>query len=135
MMRRVIGLTPRVLGAAVAGALCLTGCGSGGGGNATPPPTLPRTLATALAARSEAVADALAAGDSCRASTLAAELQRETIAAINSGRVVGALQEPLSASVNDLVGRVKCVPPPQPPAKEHGHGKHKDHGKKDKEGD
>jgi hypothetical protein len=126
MMRRVIGM--------IAGALCLAGCGGGGAEHATPP-MLPRTLATALAARSDAVADALAAGDSCRASTLAAELQRETIAAINSGRVVGALLEPLSASVNDLVARVKCIPPPQPPAKEHGRGKHKDHGKKDKEGD
>jgi hypothetical protein len=132
MMRRVIGLTPRVLGAAVAGALCLAGCG-GGAEHATPPPTLPRTLATELAARSDAVADALVAGDSCRASTLVAELQRETIAAINSGRVRGALLEPLSASVNDLAARVKCVPPPQPPGK--GRGKHKDHGKKDKEGD
>jgi hypothetical protein len=119
----------------VAGALCLAGCGGNGAEHATPPPTLPRTLATALAARSDAVADALATGDSCRASTLAAELQRETIAAINNGRIVGALQEPVSASVNDLVARVKCVPPPQPPAKGHGRGKHKDHGEKGKEGD
>jgi hypothetical protein len=124
------------LGAAGTAALCLGGCGSGPAEHASPPPTLPRTLATALAARSDAVADALAAGDSCGAATLATQLQQETIAAINSGRVSGALQEPLSAGVNDLVARVKCVPPPQPQQDEKGRGKHKDHDKKKhKEGD
>jgi hypothetical protein len=121
------------LGAAAAAALLLGGCGSDGGNHAAPPPSLPRPVATALAARSDALAAALEAGDSCRAAGLAAQLQRDTIGAINSHRVPGALQEPLSAGVNDLVSRVQCVP--KPPPKEHGHGKREGHGKKGKEGD
>jgi hypothetical protein len=124
------------LGAAVAAALCLNACGSEGGKGAEPPPTLPRAVASSLAARSDAVADALAAGDSCGAATLATQLQQETIAAINSGRVSGALLEPLSAGVNDLVTRVKCVPPPEPQQDQKGRGEHKGHDKKKpKEGD
>ena len=123
------------LGASGAAALSLGGCGSSRVEQAAPP-KLPRPLATSLAARSDAVADALAAGDSCRAAALATELQQETIAAINSGRVSGALLEPLSAGVNDLAARVKCVPPPQPEQDEKGRGKHKGHDKnKHKEGD
>jgi hypothetical protein len=121
------------LGASGAAALCLSGCGSSPVEHSEPP-KLPRPLATSLAASSDAVADALAAGDSCRAATLATQLQQETIAAINSHRVSSALQEPLSTGVNDLVARVKCVPPPQQDEK--GRGKHKGHDKKKhKEGD
>lgn len=123
------------LGASGAAALCLGGCGSSHVEHAAPP-KLPRPLATSLAASSDAVADALAAGDSCRAANLATQLQQETIAAINSRRVSSALQEPLLAGVNDLVARVKCVPPPQPQQDEKGRGKDKGHDKKKhKEGD
>jgi hypothetical protein len=123
------------LGASGAAALCLGGCGSSPVEHAAPP-KLPGPLATSLAASSDAVADALAAGDSCRAATLVTQLQQETIAAINSGRVAGALLEPLSAGVNDLAARVKCVPPPQPQQDEKVRGKHKGHDKKKhKEGD
>ena len=115
--------------------LTLSACG-GGHQRATPPPTLSRSVAQALAARADAVAAALAAGDSCQASTLARRLRQDTTSAINSGRVATALQEPLSGAVNDLVGRVVCVPPPSPPAeKEHGRGKHRGHHKKHEEGD
>jgi hypothetical protein len=119
------------LGAAVAAALCLTACG-GARQSAPPPPAFSHSLGTALAAESDGVAAALASGDSCRASTLARQLQQRTIAAINEGRVAAGLQEQLSSAVNALVARVRCVPPPAPaPAeKEHGHGKHKDHHKK-----
>jgi hypothetical protein len=110
---------------AVAVALCVGGCGGGGAERSNPPPQLPRALAVRLAAESDAVADALAAGDSCRASALAAQLQREAIAGINGGRVPAALQEPLSGSVNELVARVQCIPPPE----EQGKGKHKGHAK------
>jgi len=116
---------------AAVGTLFLGGCGESAE-RTTPPPTLERTLASDLAARSDAVADALVAGDSCRAATLADELQRKTIEAINRGQVAPRLLEPLSASVNDLVSRVHCIPPPP---KEHGHGKHEGRGKKGKEGD
>jgi hypothetical protein len=94
-----------------------------------PPPTLPHSLGSSLVAQSEAVASALAAGDSCRATTLGHQLQQRTIAAINEGRVPGALQEPLSSAVNALVARVQCVPPPPRPQPRHDHGKQKDNGK------
>jgi hypothetical protein len=84
-----------------------------------------------LAAQSDAVANALAAGDSCRALALAHVLQRRTIAAINQGRISAGLQEQLSSAVNALVVRVTCVPPAAPP-EAHGHGKHKGHEKKHK---
>jgi len=127
---------PLELGAAVAVALSLSGCGGAKPAAAPHPPTLPRPLATALAERSDAVADALAAGDSCRALTLARQLQRKTIAAINQRRVGGPFQENLAGAVNDLAARVTCVPPSPPPAKkEHGHKKHEKHGNKHKDGE
>jgi hypothetical protein len=118
------------LGAAFAAALCLSACG--GAKRSAPPPTFSHSLGTALAAQSDAVAAALASGDSCRASTLARQLQQRTIAAINEGRVAAGLQEQLSSAVNALVARVQCVPPPAPaPAEqEHGHGKNKEQHKK-----
>jgi hypothetical protein len=137
LRRRKTRTKPLELGAAVAAALCLSGCG--GAKRAAPhPPTLPRSLATAFAARSDAVADALVAGDSCRAVALARQLQRETIAAINRGRVPTSFQENLTGAVNDLAARVTCVPPPPtstPTTKEHGHGNHEKHGKKHKDRD
>jgi hypothetical protein len=120
------------LGAAVAAALCLGACG-GAKQSASPPPTLSRSLGSSLAAQSDAVAAALAAGDSCRALALARRLQQQTIAAINGGHVAAGLQEQLSSAVNELVVRVQCIPPA--PKQEHEHGKHKDHGKKHGEGD
>ena len=78
------------------------------------------------------------AGDSCRAVALARQLQRETIAAINRGRVPTSFQENLTGAVNDLAARVTCVPPPPtstPTTKEHGHGNHEKHGKKHKDRD
>jgi hypothetical protein len=116
------------LGTALATALCLAGCGSGAERQATPQPRLHRQLATALAERSADVAQALDAGNSCEALRLAQDLQLQTIAAINAGRVPALLQEPLQDRVNDLAGRIPCVPPP--PADEHGKGKGKKrHGK------
>jgi hypothetical protein len=128
------------LGAALAAALCLSACGGAEKTAPPPPPTFSRSLASALAGRSDAVAAALAAGNSCRALTLAQQLQERTIAAINSGRVAAGLQEQLSGAVNELVAKVHCVPPAptrvRPPSEErHGHGKHgkkhKKHGEDD----
>jgi len=117
------------LAAVVAAALCLSACG-GAKRSAPPPPAFSHSLGTALAAQSDAVAAALASGDSCRASTLARRLQQRTIAAINEGRVAAGLQEQLSSAVNALVTRVQCVPPPAPAEK--GHGKHEEQHKKHK---
>jgi hypothetical protein len=120
------------LAAVAAVAVCLTACG-GAKRSAPPPPAFSRAVAASLASQSDAVASALAVGDSCRAATLARRLQQDTIAAINEGRVSGNLQEQLSSAVNALVVRVRCVPPPVVPApkeKHHDHGKHKGHPEK-----
>jgi hypothetical protein len=134
LRRRKTRTRPLELGAAALAALCLSSCG-GEAKRASPPPTLPRPLATSLAAGSDAVADALAAGESCRALTLAHQLRAETIAAVNTGRVDARLEEDLTGAVNDLAERVRCVPPPQPRNEDeadHGKGKGKGHGKKHK---
>jgi hypothetical protein len=126
--------TATKLAAALIAALVLGGCGSGEDRQAAPPAKLGRELATSLAARSDAVAQALAGGDSCKAASLAHDLQRQTIAAINQGHVAVTLQEPLLGAVTDLTARIDCVPPARQP--EHDRGKHQGkHGKKHKEGD
>ena len=119
------------LAAALVVALCLAGCGSGSERRAAPQPKLPAPVASALASRSDEVAQALAGGDLCRALTLAQQLQRETIAAINAGRVPTAFQEQLGSTVGDLVSRIQCVPPAKPPDD----GKHKGKHKKKHKGD
>jgi hypothetical protein len=89
---------------------------------------LPRTLAASLADQSDRVARALEGGDSCQAASVARVLQAQTIAAINARRVPAAFQEPLTSAVTDLVGRIRCVPPPAP-EHEPGRGKKKGHHK------
>jgi hypothetical protein len=71
------------------------------------------------------------AGDSCGALSLAKQLQGETIAAINGGRVPGAFQEQLASTAGDLVSRIQCVPVEN----KHDRGKHKGKHKKQGEGD
>jgi hypothetical protein len=117
------------LGAALAVAFCLAGCGSGSEHRVAPQPRLPAAVASALASRSDEVTQALVSGDQCRALSLAQQLQRETISAINAGRVPGAFQEQLGSTVGDLLSRIQCVPAVKPPDR----GKHK--GKKKHEGD
>ena len=84
-----------------------------------------------MASRSDEVAQTLAAGDSCRALSLAQQLQQEAVAAINAGRVPAAFQEQLGSTVGDLVFRIQCVPAAEP----HDNGKHKGKHKKKHEGD
>jgi hypothetical protein len=121
------------LGAALAAALCLAGCGGGSEPRVSPQPKLAKPVASALSERSDLVAQALAAGDSCRALSAARELQREAIAAINAGRVPRPFQEHLGSTVNDLVARIRCVPPA---ADREDNGKHKGkHKGKKNEGD
>jgi hypothetical protein len=111
--------------------LLLTAAVAGCGGAEKPPPQpkLPVALAHQLAERSDKVAAALDAGDSCRALEEAARLRDETVAATNAGRVPGPFQEQLAATVQDLVSRIRCVPPPE----EHGEGKGKHKGRKEKD--
>jgi hypothetical protein len=130
---------PAVWLSACSACLVLAGCG-GDGRKAAPAPKLPAPLGRALAARSDAVASQLAAGDACGASASARNLQQRTIASMP--RVPPDLQEPLQSAVNDLVDRVdaacRATPPPPvapppvnpPPEQGKGHGKGKDHKKK-----
>lgn len=112
MQRRKTRTRRPQLGAAVLAALCLAGCGGGTSHRTAPvPPKLPRALAHALASQTDAIARALDAQDSCRASRLARVLQARTIAAINARRVPGAFQEPLAGAVTDLASRIRCAPP------------------------
>jgi hypothetical protein len=78
----------------VTAALCLAGCGGGEERRAAPQPKLPAPVAFELAQRSDAVAAALQAGDSCRALDEARQLQEDTIAAINKRRIPAPFQEP-----------------------------------------
>ena len=90
----------------------LAGCGGGGKvERPTPPPKLPGAVARQLAARADRIASRLDAGDTCGAIAQATALRSEVTAAINAGRIPQAFLEPLSSSVNGLVGRVgSCQP-------------------------
>lgn len=97
-------------------ALVAAATGCGGGEESSPPrPTIAAEVADDLAARSEAVADAIDAADICLAAVRADELQKATIEAIQSGRIPRAFQEDLEATANSLVNEVNCPPPPAPP--------------------
>ena len=74
------------------------------------------------------MAQALAGGADCRALSLARQLQQETIAAINAGRVSAVFQEQLGSTVGDLASRIQCIPP----AQQHDNGKHNEKEKKKK---
>ena len=131
MQRRKTRTKSPELGAALAAAFCLAGCGSGSEHRVAPQPKLSAPVASALASRSDEVAQALAGGDQCRALSLAQQLQQETISAINADRVPGAFQERLGSTVADLLSRIQCVPTVKPPDR----GKHKGKGKKKHEKD
>ena len=78
------------------------------------------------APQAEGVAAALAAEDGCLARLRATALQSAVIDAVNARRLPPRFQETLLGSVNDLVSRITCAPPPPPP-RDHGHHDH--HGK------
>jgi hypothetical protein len=111
LQRRKIRTRRSELGAALAVALVLAGCGSGGQRVTAPQPKLPRDVASELAERSELVAAALDGGDPCHALVQARRLRQDTLRAINDRRVPGPFQEQLGATVNDIVSRIECVPP------------------------
>jgi hypothetical protein len=124
----------------IAAVLAAAGCGGAErSAETTPPPrpTLPRSVADDLAARSDAIADALDAGDVCTAAVRADELNGATIAAINNGQVPDEFQEDLQARANELVNTVNCPPPPTTTEekKDEGEGKGRGRGKDKKKGD
>ena len=69
---------------------------------------LPPDLARQLVAGSEGIVEKLDEGDECAASEAAQTLRRQTIEAINAGRVPAALQEELQGSVNELAETIRC---------------------------
>lgn len=114
--------------AALAGLVLLAGCGSSPRERtAATPPRLPRALAGELARSSDAVAAALDSGDGCSALTAARTLQQQTDTAIARHQVTARLQQPLKTAVDDLAGRIQCVPPvdtsTQPQVGDQGQGK------------
>jgi hypothetical protein len=116
----------RILSAAALVALVAAGCGSTARLDRSAARGLPPALASVWAAQATAVADAYAAGDSCRAFHLATSLRDDVIN--TEGRVPARLRSPLVAGVSALADRIICTPAP-PPKKHppHGHHKHHDH--------
>jgi hypothetical protein len=98
-----------------AAVLAASACGSQSRVSA-PPPRLPRSVATALATRSDVLAAALARGDGCAAKIQVHGLERQARSAVASGLVPVAYRAPLLAAVTRLAQRMPdCVPPPAPP--------------------
>jgi hypothetical protein len=98
-------------------AVAFAGCGgdgNGGGETQEAAPALPRPLAERLAEQSEAVADALAAGDTEAAKAAAEKLRSDVIAAVNADQVPPELQEELGNAVNVLAEDVAAMAPPPP---------------------
>jgi hypothetical protein len=100
-------------------AALLVGCG-GVDGESAPEPTLPRGLAADLAAQSDAIAEAYAAGDECGAAHGADALLDGVLLAIEEGRVPGVFQESLTATANKLVDRINCPEEAPPPEEDQG---------------
>jgi hypothetical protein len=97
-------------GAAVSLASALLFAPACGGSDESPPaaPKLPRALAESLAAKSDAVAARLEAGDTCGAAEEATSLRDATVAAIDDGEVPAAFEDELEASVTELASEIRC---------------------------
>ena len=87
----------------VLGVLALAACGGSGG------PPIDRAVATKLANHADAVA---AAGNPCTGRDRARTLQRQTIAAINAGRIPQEYLEVLQSRVTEILTelQVRCLP-------------------------
>ena len=88
-------------------AIALAGCG-GGSSPTTAQAELPRALADDLASKSDSIADALDAGDQCKAAQLADELKNAVEAAVSGGQVPSAFQGELVRNATDLQNEVNC---------------------------
>jgi hypothetical protein len=103
----------RLLAVLVVG-IALTACG----GSEAPPrePKIPARLANDLAAKADAVAESLEAGDPCRAREQAVALQADVTQAINAGRIPAAFRRELLSAASELAGQIECLPAePSPP--------------------
>jgi hypothetical protein len=95
----------------------LVGVAACGGAEPQTRSGIPAGVAERLAARSDAVADALDSGDECGAAHEADDLRSAADQAIASGVVPAELQAELESAVTELQNEVNC-PPPEP-KKEH----------------
>ena len=100
-------------------AIALAGCGGGSTSPTTAQAELPRAVADELASKSEAIADALDAGDTCKAAQAADELKNAVEANVSEGRVPAVFQGELARNATDLQNKVNCE-----------EKKHEDQGKK-----
>ena len=114
-------LTLIALGAALASASC-----GGSSQSSAEEPKLPPALASGLAERSEAIADALDAHDECGAANLADDLKDAVDAAVASGRIPPEFQGELEETTVELQNGINCT---EEPEKKH-EDKGKDKGKK-----
>lgn len=114
------------LGAALAPASC-----GGSDQSSAEAPKLPRALASDLADTSEAIADALDAGDVCGAAGLADQLKDAVDAAVSAGQVPPELRGEVEQAALDLQNGVNCPAPPEEEEEdgEKGKGKKKGHDK------
>jgi hypothetical protein len=103
----------------VAGALLASGCG--GSENTAPEAFIPRAVAEELAAKSDAVADALDAENVCDAAKRADELKDAVDAAVAGGEVPSVFRDELERTATDLQNRVNC----EKKDEEHSKGKKK----------
>ena len=132
----------RIFAGAALVVVVVAGCGGG-----APPKTaahgVPRALASEWETRASAIAKAAAAGNDCKAQSLAASLRDDVVS--SQGRVPTRLRSALLSGVNSLADQTTCTrivtvqaPPGKPPGpkpkppKHHeppGHGKgHDNHG-------
>jgi hypothetical protein len=124
---------------ALGAALACSACG-GSDQRSAEEPSLPRALASDLADTSEAIADALDAGDVCGAAELADELKNAVEAAVESGQVPAEFQGELEGTALELQNGVNCTAEPEEQEEkdegengkgENGEGKKKGHDKDD----
>ena len=94
-----------------AAVLVAAACGGSGGTTTSARPVLPHDVAARLAAQTDEIRTKLAAGDVEGARRGATALRKNSIAAVNAGRVPQPLQEPLLAAVNRLVALIPAPPP------------------------
>jgi hypothetical protein len=90
-------------------AVALAGCGGGDDGSTAE--RLDPALAQRLASESDAVADALEAGDGCAAVARVQELRRS----LASAQVPAVVRRQAERSLDRADSGVVCTPPPPPP--------------------
>jgi hypothetical protein len=95
--------------AALTLAIALAGCGGSSDETAQSQPQLPHAIAEDLASKSDAVADALDAGDTCKAAELADRLKDAVEGALAGGQVPPAFQAELERNATELQNEVNCT--------------------------